>query len=119
MNKFSQRLEIVANILIIVLAIAIGSVLVQKYFFSSAAVNQQTRMQPTIGAKLDVSGVNFSGQSKTLVLALQTGCHFCNESASFYKRIIENTQNKNIKLVAVFPSSIEESSKHLNELGLG
>ena len=65
-----------------------------------------------------MSDVNFSSQPKTLVLVLQAGCRFCNESAPFYKRIIENTQNKNVKLVAVFPTSVEESKAYLNELGL-
>ncbi|MGI8470455.1 MAG: peroxiredoxin family protein [Pyrinomonadaceae bacterium] len=118
MNKLSRKIELVANISIIVVAVAIGAVIVQKYFFSTTAANQQARAQPAIGSKLNVSDVNFSGQPKTLILALQTGCHFCNESAPFYKRLIENAKGKNIKLVAVFPQSIEESTAHLNELGL-
>ena len=118
MSKLNQRAEFTANILIIVAAILLIGVVVQKYFFSTTVVNQKAQMQPVVGAKLNMADVNFSSQPKTLVLALQTGCHFCNESASFYKRIIENTQNKNIKIVAVFPTGIEESKAHLNELGL-
>ena len=67
---------------------------------------------------MNAPDINWSQQPKTLVLALQTGCRFCNESAPFYKRIIETVKNKNIKLVAVFPTEIEESAKHLEELGL-
>lgn len=118
MSKLSQKAEFTANILIIVVAVLLIGVFVQKYFFSTIAVNQKARVQPVIGSKLNVSDVNFSSQPKTLVLALSTGCRFCNESAPFYKRIIENTQNKNVNLVAVFPTSIEESTAHLNELGL-
>ena len=118
MSKLNQKVELVANILIIVVAIALGVVLIQKYFFSAAVVNQQARVNPAIGSKLNVPDLNFSGQPKTLVLVLQTGCRFCNESAPFYKHIIESTRNKNIKLVAVFPTSIEESRAHLNDLGL-
>ena len=36
----------------------------------------------------------------------------------FTSDIVESTRNKNVKLVAVFPGSIEESKTHLNELGL-
>ena len=93
-------------------------VFVQKYFLSAATVNQKARIQPAIGSKLNVSDVNFSKSTKNISFSfLQTGCRFCNESASFYK-ISENIQNKNVKLVAVFPTSIEESKAHLNELGL-
>ena len=38
--------------------------------------------------------VEWAVQSKTLIIALQTGCHFC---------------DKGIKLPAVLPSSVEES----------
>ena len=118
MSKFSQKAELAANLLIIIAAVLLIGVIIQKYFFSTTTVNQKARLQPIIGSKLNVSDVNYSTQAKTLVLALQTSCHFCNESAPFYKRIIENTQNKNIKLVAVLPTSVEESKAHLNELGL-
>lgn len=60
----------------------------------------------------------WSPQSKTLIMAMQTGCHFCNESMPFYRRLIEATKDKNIKLVAVFPSSVEESTAHLDSLGI-
>ncbi len=118
MSKLSQKAELAANILIIVVAVLLIGVFVQKYFFSAATVNQKARLQPVVGSKLNVSDVDYSTQPKTLVLALQTGCRFCIESAPFYKRILENTKNKKVKLVAVFPTGIEESESHLNELGL-
>lgn len=75
-------------------------------------------MQPEIGKQMNLSDVDWADQPKTLILALQTNCHFCNESAPFYKRLVESIRNKNVKLVAVFPGNIEESKAHLNELGL-
>ncbi|HLM60133.1 MAG TPA: hypothetical protein VK308_04970 [Pyrinomonadaceae bacterium] len=119
MSKVYQKVELTANIMIIVIALLIGGILVQKYFLAlPVASNQPLRMQPVIGAKMNVLDVDWSQQPKTLVLALQTGCHFCNESAPFYKRITQTVQNKNVKLVAVFPTSKEESAAHLSELGL-
>lgn len=119
MNKLTQKIELVANIFIIIVAVAIVGVLVQRYFLTpKPAVNQQVRIEPKIGAKMEVADMNWSQQSKTLILALQTSCHFCNDSAPFYKRIIQSVQNKNIKLVAVLPTGVEESAAHLKELGL-
>jgi len=118
MNKGYQRLEVAANIMIIVVALAFGGVLVQKYFIKAAVSKQPDQLQPSIGAKMNLSDVNWSEKPKTLILALQTTCHFCNESAPFYKRIIETVQNKNVKLVAVFPTGIEEGKEHLTKLGL-
>jgi thioredoxin-related protein len=120
MSKIYQKVELIANILIISVALGVGGTLVQRYFFSSSvsAPVQQARLQPVVGSKTEVPDVNWSQQPKTLVLVLQTGCHFCNDSAPFYKRIIQAVENKNVKLVAVFPTDVKESITHLNELGL-
>lgn len=67
---------------------------------------------------MNVPDVNWSQQPKTLILALQKGCHFCNDSAPFYKRVIETVRNKNVKLIAVFPTEVDEGIAHLKELGL-
>jgi thioredoxin-related protein len=75
-------------------------------------------VQPTIGKQVSLPDENWSAQSKTVVLALQTTCRFCHESAPFYKRLIESAKGKNIKFVAVFPQAIEESTAYLNKLGL-
>lgn len=120
MNKAFQKIELVANILIIVVALLLGGVIVQKYFFAppAAVSNQPPRLEPKIGSVMNVPDVNWSQQPKTLILALQSSCHFCNESAPFYKRVIESVKDKNVKLVAVFPTAVEESAAHLQKLGL-
>lgn len=117
MSKVHQKIELAANILIILVAITIGGVLTQKYFFA-VPQKEQARLQPTVGAKMNVPNIDWSQQPKTLILALQSGCRFCNESAPFYKRLVETVGNKNIKLVAVFPGSVEQSALHLKKLGL-
>lgn len=117
MEKINQKVELVANIFIILLVLAIGGVLVQKYFLA-VPLNRRARVEPKIGSQMNAPDVNWSQQPKTLVLALQAGCRFCSESAPFYKRVIETVRNKNVKLVAAFPAEIEESAKYLKELGL-
>lgn len=118
MNKISQKVELAANVLIICVTLLLGAVIIQKYFLPSSNSNEPVRVQPEIGKQMNLSGMDWAGQPKTLILALQTNCHFCNESAPFYERLVEIIKNKNVKLVAVFPSNIEESKAHLKELGL-
>lgn len=134
MDKLSRNIELVANILIIAFVILMGTILVKNYLLPSKsnADQQQSLNQPQysnqpqfikpsqsmIGSQVDLSGVDFSQHSKTLILALQAGCHFCAESAPFYKRLIENVQDKNIKVVAVLPSNTDESIKYLKNLGI-
>ncbi len=62
---------------------------------------------------------SWSTGHKTIVLALQTTCHFCNESAPFYRRLVEMTRFTEFKIVAFFPEPVEESKTHLAELGIG
>lgn len=115
MNKLFSKIEFITNILIIVAIIGIAGFYIKRSYFPS---NQAVISQPAVGSKINVAGLDFSKQSKTLVMALQTTCHYCNESADFYKKLIQSVQGKNTKLVAVFPGSIEESKAHLDELGL-
>ena len=79
MSKLNQKAELAANFLIIVVAVLLVAVIVQKYFLDkSTAANQQARVQPTIGKQINLPDENWSAQPKTVVLALQTTCRFCN-----------------------------------------
>ena len=119
MGRINQKLELTANILIIVVAVVLVGVIAQKYFFSpSKAPNQPARVHPTVGTKINLPDTDWSRQAKTLIIALQKGCHFCSESAPFYKRLQESVQKKNVKLVAVLPGKQEESMAYLSELGI-
>ena len=121
-----RKLESTANLLIIIVALLLGFVLIQKAFFSQSSTtptakaqpNASSKLQLNVGSTLNLPGEDWSKQSKTLVLALQTTCHFCSESAPFYKRIIDETQGRNVSLVAVLPTAVEESKAHLNQLGI-
>ena len=119
MSKLYRKVELTANIFVIVVALLVGGVIVNKYFLDKPTDSDEpARLQPTIGSKINLAGVNWANQSKTLILALKKGCRFCTESAPFYERLINHAQNKNIKLVAVLPGDKEESAAYLNELGL-
>lgn len=119
MSRINQKIELIANILIIVVAIMLVGVMAQKFFFSpSVTSNQTARVQPNVRAKINLPDVDWSKQPKTLILALQKGCHYCSESAPFYKRLKESVQNKNVKLVAVLPSTPGESTAYLEQLGI-
>jgi hypothetical protein len=118
MVKFIQKVELTANILIIVVALLLVGFIGQRYFYGKSEINQPARVTPTIGKPINLPNQDWSAQSKTVVLALQTTCHFCTESAPFYKRLVEYAKNNNIKIIAVFPQPVEVSTAHLAQLGL-
>jgi Redoxin. len=117
MKRKYPKVELIANVLIIIVAVLLAVVVVQR-LINKPNSNQSPRLDPSIGSRLNLSDVDWSKHPKTLIMALQTRCHFCNESAPFYKRLIESAQHENVKLVAVFPTGKEEGVEHLKGLGL-
>lgn len=122
MSKINQRVELVANFLLIVVAVVCLTILSQQYFFNSSTISALSKSKEETllnnNSKIEIPDVQFSEYDKTLILALQTGCHFCSESAPFYQKLQETVKGKNIKLVAVLPSDVSSSQEYLKKLGL-
>ncbi len=116
-SKFSQKVELFANITIILVAILLGYLLIQKLLFQ-----QVPQIQPPAeiskGTKISLPNVDWQVNQRTLLIVLQKGCRFCTESMPFYKTLVEKSKEKGIKLIAVLPSSREESIRYLKENGV-
>ena len=115
-----KKIELAANLAIIVIAILLGVILVRNYMLPRSE-SQPGATQSTImpGTKLSMAGVDWKANGKTLVLALSTGCHFCTESAPFYQRIAqEKSKAGNTRIVAAFPQPIAEGQKYLSDLSV-
>ena len=117
MSKLKQHVEFLANVAIVVVAVAVCAALAQQYFFAGPAPQTQ---RPAVGAKIDLPGVDFTSQDKTLLLVLQKGCHFCSESAPFYQRLAREVADKagRVRVLAVLPQAVEEGRGYLSELGV-
>lgn len=115
MAQLSKKVEMFISISILVFSVFVSEFLIHKYIFSSSSPPEPIRFA---NKQITLPDVNWSEQPKTLILALETSCRFCNESAPFYKHLIASVNNKNVKLIAVLPTDIEESRMHLNKLGL-
>lgn len=111
-----KRLEVLANVTLVAVALIAGTVLVKNNFMSkpgnsSAAVS-------TVGTRLKVSGIDWKANRQTLVLALQTTCHFCTESAEFYRRLVSEVTPSTAHLTAILPQARHESSNYLRNLSV-
>lgn len=119
MNKMFRGTEMAANVAIVIVGIVLGVVLVKNNLLQSPPAMAAPPAGIAPGTKLDLPGVDWQANERTLVLALSTGCRFCTESAPFYKRLAQEKPNlKNIRLVAVFPEPVEQSRKYLSDLGV-
>ncbi|MGH9736006.1 MAG: TlpA family protein disulfide reductase [Candidatus Acidiferrales bacterium] len=68
------------------------------------------------GHAVSISGVDWGKTRHTLVLALQTGCHFCAESAPFYKALLKE-QTGSWQAIAVLPQTVEQSTAYMRAKG--
>lgn len=117
MSKVYQKIELTANILIIVVALALGGVLIQKYFFPASPTAPE-RKSPVVGNKISDIDFDWSKSGKNVLLVLSKGCRYCTESADFYKKLIKQSEGKNVKITALLPQAKEEAEKYLTELGI-
>lgn len=119
MSKLSKKIELAANVAIILAAILIGVVFVKNYLLPSRSAPESGDYRIPVGTKVALSEINWNQNGQTLLLVLQKGCHFCSESAPFYQRIIRETSGRgNIRLIAVLPQATDEGKKYLDDLGV-
>ena len=104
-NKKSP-LDTLANVAIILVCAIAAFVLVRNQFFPPrppGAPPQAEKGEQYAQLKAVVP----AGASRALVVAVQPGCHFCNDSLPFYKTLIDqrNQQSSQVKIVAAVPTT--------------
>jgi hypothetical protein len=109
-----KKIELLANVAIIVVALMLGVVLVRRYF--APAAPREAGPAAPVGAKLQLPGVEWAKNNQTVVLALQEGCHFCSNSAPFYQRLAAEAARRNVPVVAVLPQTVEVGRRYLDGL---
>jgi hypothetical protein len=111
----ARKLEIAANIAIIVVALGLVVVLVRNY---RADRNQAQHQKVTVGTKFALKNANWQSGGKNLVLALSTTCHFCTESAGFYQELLKHCQAGRVHTIALLPQPSAEADAYLSRLGI-
>ena len=112
-----KKIELLANVSIIVVAVLLGFVLVKRFVF--APTPTETGENIKVGTKISLPDIKWSQSERNLVLVLQTGCHFCTESGPFYQHLTrETTAVPNVRLIAALPQDVGEASQYLNGLGV-
>jgi len=114
-NSFLKKIEVTANIAVILIAILLGYALIKTRIFPTP---QTTQTKPSVDlAKLPQLGIDWSRSNQTLLLSLSKDCRFCTESAGFYRRLAqERSGQSNTRLIAVFPQTITDGTKYLEQL---
>lgn len=121
--NFTKKLEVLANIAIVVVAALLCVVLVRQYFFGgrtqAPAGPPGGPRQVAKGDKLTVPGVDWGKSERTLLMVLSSNCRFCTESAPFYRRLAEgNYRQKGVRMLAALPQEAAQGQGYLKELGV-
>jgi thioredoxin-related protein len=116
-----KKIEAAANIAIIALVVLFGWTVFRGNFGASPAVSATAQASgPKVGMDLSqtpLKDVDWTANKNTLVLGLQTTCHYCTESGPFFQKLALAASGST-KIVAVLPQSIEQSKEYLSKLGV-
>lgn len=115
-STLPKKVEFIANIAIVVVAVLFVGVLAYKFFLAPA--DDHGPKEIAKGTKMTVPETDFQANDKTLLVVLQKGCKYCTESMPFYKTLLNQAPGKGVKIVAVLPGSRDESKAYLNENGI-
>jgi hypothetical protein len=116
MKNIARMIEVIANVAIICVAISLGVVLISRTIRSyRGTVAESANTPPVKDQKIQLPGVDWSKNEQTLVMAISSTCHFCTESAGFYRDIRTRAR---VHTVAVLPQSVDEGRKYLSSLGV-
>lgn len=110
------KLETIANFAVIIAALAVGYAVLRERLAAPRiprSVSAGDRLAP-------VAGVNWTAHRRTLVLALNTACHYCRDSAPFYRKLahVQHAAGNYPEIVAVFPNEPEAVRQFAREEGL-
>lgn len=111
-DKTRRFLEIAANVAILVVAI----IVVRNLIWARWQPKQQLEA-PIVGTKVSLPGIKWD-DGTTLVLVLQKGCRFCEESSPFYRRLRDQRSGSQPRMVAAVPGNKTDIARYLSEQGV-
>lgn len=114
-----EKIGTAANCATIALVVLLSIVLVREGIspVRTRASARSVLAQPGTSLKPSPLKVDWASNKRTVVLGLQTTCHFCSESAPFLRRVVKAAQGRAV-VVAVLPQPLEVSKLYLDGLGV-
>src|SRR5260370_26002176 len=97
-----SKVEVAANVAVIVLAVVIGTVFLMNRFGAPRLDPNEVKAGDQLPG---LPAYKWNAHERTLVLALRSGCHFCEASMPFYRKLaqLEQSNQVGVHLIAVFP----------------
>lgn len=112
----TKRLEIAAYLSIVIVCAMTASILVWRFVVSPGS--SRPLANAPVGFNVRLPQVDWALGQRTAVLAMSTQCHFCTESAPFFKDLIKTAHGRGIRVIAVLPENREDGKRYLSKLNL-
>ena len=106
MSHFPRWLSLTINLAIVLVTLALGAFFL-KGMLPGNPENDAAREGLRPGRQLSAENIPWNEHDHTLILAIKRGCHFCEESMPFYRRLeqMEADGQFAVHVVAVLPDN--------------
>jgi hypothetical protein len=111
-----NTLEIATNVAVLLAATAFLTALSWGFFVKQKSPAKSSGFRKGAPAPT-LPHVDYAGAPKTLLIAMNTRCHYCTESISFYNSLIE--RRPGTRVLAVFPNDEAEVKEYVRQQRLG
>jgi hypothetical protein len=109
-----KRLDLVTNIAVIVTSVVLLGFLGNAWYQSHRAPQSRVaRAEALVGKTVQLPGVDFRRKGKTLLIAVSSTCHFCQESQPFYRQLA-NERGVTANLIAVLPMPQHDAENYVH-----
>lgn len=108
------------NLAILVVSIGIMFVFIRAGKPQSFSLDEQLKRNSSpVGSKVFLQAMDWSKSEHTLLMFLNTHCGFCKKSEPFYRKLSnEVTDQRQVRLIALFPQHVEEGKEYLDSAGI-
>lgn len=109
-----STLDTVANVAIILVCAIAAFILIRNNFFNKPQAGGPRPPEAAVGEQYDeLRKVVPAGTDRALVVAISPTCHFCTESMPFYKRLLDerNQKGSKTKVIAAVPQEAAKAEE--------
>lgn len=118
-DGFTKKIELFANVAIIVVAIVLTTVLVKKFVLTDSEAAKIPKENISVGGNVNLPEVDWSRNGQTLLLVLSTDCRYCHESLPFYQKISKQiAEGAKAKLIRSFSAGGRGDGRSVSKIEL-
>jgi hypothetical protein len=113
-HHFGRCFDIALNAITLIVGLFLLTMLATHYFFAPPPKKGPL----SVGSVMPLSGINWSANKNTLVIALQIHCPYCKASMGFYRNLLSSSHPDMLHVTALFPEPVHEAMAYLHSNSL-